>query len=136
MAESELLPRYHLLNLLRVLDPTPDPTPFTYASLALRCRNRLWDGPPSTDQLPTGQPPDDKPDKPGKPPPAGGISEEEEERAIREAVSFFAPVAGDHLAPMDVIVARLAQVLDHIRARWTSGVVQPIGPSGATVTVP
>ena len=130
MAEAELLSRYYLYTLLQTFDPQPGDAQLTYADLAKRCQARLWGGPPGATEL---VPDKDKPEKPHKPPPASGVSAADEERAIRETVSFFAPMPDDRSQDIDVIVGRLAGILDMILGRWTSGVEQPVGPSGGTV---
>jgi hypothetical protein len=78
----------------------------------------------------------DKPGKPHKPPPATGVSDSEEEQAIRDAVSSFAPQADDRYQDLDTIVQRLAEILDRILGRWTLGMEQPVGPSGVGVVAP
>ena len=126
MAEIDVTTaRGQLLNLLRVFDPDPADAQRTYAELALRCQTRLWGGPPGAVHLPPGQ---GKP--PGKPPPAAGVTEADEIAAIRAALGFFGAEPDDARKGNEELVARLAVILDTIVGRWTSALVQPVGPSG------
>lgn len=127
MAEIDVTTaRGQLLNLLRVFDPDPGDAARPYAELAQRCQARLWGGPPGGVSLPPGQ---SKP--PGTPPPAPGVTDEEEVAALRAALGFFGAEPDDARKGTEELVARLAVILDTIVARWTSALVQPVGPSGA-----
>lgn len=129
MAELDLsTARGQLLNLLRVFDPQPEDAARQYADLAKRCQARLWGGPPGSEDVPWPAGPSRPP---GKPPLPATVTDAEQVEAIRAAVSFFGAEPDDARKSTEALLARLAVLLDTIVGRWTSALVQPVGPSGA-----
>jgi hypothetical protein len=59
----------------------------------------------------------------------------EQDTAIAQALSHTHPTADDHLADAGTRLRRLQVVIDTEVSRWTSGMVQPVGPSGARAVV-
>jgi hypothetical protein len=56
----------------------------------------------------------------------------EQEQAIAQALSHLHPAADDHLVDGGTRLRRLQTRIDVELSKWTSALVQPPGPSGAT----
>jgi hypothetical protein len=60
----------------------------------------------------------------------------EAQQAVADALGRLHPSADDHLTDFGTRVLRLQAQVDIELSRWTSGMVQQPGPSGATVVAP
>ena len=57
----------------------------------------------------------------------------EAEQVMRQALGYLDPKSGDQYAEYGEVLRRLLAAVDKELMKWTSGMVQPIGPSGEAV---
>jgi hypothetical protein len=110
-------------ELLRQLDPQPGDDDLPYEDILRRLQTVLLA------MVTTGTPPTQEPKPAGE-----GVVEPtpEHENAVRQAVGLLFPVADDQYAGYETLLRRLQSVVDAELSRWTSAMVQPVGPSGYT----
>jgi hypothetical protein len=110
-------------ELLRQLDPQPGDDALAYEDILRRLQTVL------VSMVHTGSPPTPGP-KPAGEGRAGPTPEQEQ--AVRHAVGLLFPIAGDQYVDYESLLLRMLSIVDAELSRWTSAMVQPVGPSGYT----